>query len=362
MNNQMKKFIYLMTGVALAAGVTSCVDTEKPVFQEPTTFTVNAPALQNEYLATTGDMEDKSTFVLSCSQPDYGFAAKANYNAQVSLTGEFKDEVADENGNVVTPATYVTIANQDVNNAVMSLRTYDLAVAMCTLSGIDGEEAWNNYLANGGNTEGLKVYLRATCEIAGVPGSFIASSNSVTYNNVSLAYAVPTAGVIYIVGDVNGFATPDASNKEFYADYELVEPEIGCKIYAGTFTMPATEDVHSGATGNDYNTQWRFFTELNGWADASVMIGSHPDDFYVLPISDQFTDGTNNGSTYTGEGVAGKGNWGVFLEEPTVMTIAVSCVDAAKPKVWFRFGEWDVNIAPDASGVSEPVFTEPAAE
>ena len=45
----MKKFIYLMTGMALAIGATGCVDTEKPVFQEPTTFIVNAPAFQDEY-------------------------------------------------------------------------------------------------------------------------------------------------------------------------------------------------------------------------------------------------------------------------------------------------------------------------
>ena len=68
----MKKFIYLLTGVAVASAMQSCVDTEKPVFQEPTSFTINAPALQNEYLATTSDMDNKSTFTLYASQPDYG--------------------------------------------------------------------------------------------------------------------------------------------------------------------------------------------------------------------------------------------------------------------------------------------------
>lgn len=359
MNFKMKKFIYLMAGMALAAGVSSCVDTEKPVFQEPTTFTVNAPALQNEYLATTGDMENKSTFVLTCSQPDYGFAAKANYNAQVSLTGEFKDEVRDENDNVVSPATYVSLSNQDVNNAVMTLRTYDLAVAMCVLLDIDGEEAWNAYLANGGKTEGFKVFMRATCEIAGVAGSFIASNNVVSYNNVSLSYAVPTAGTIWIVGNLNGFPTPSPENKELLSNYLLIEPEIGCKIYAGTFTMPASSKDHEGATIEDVDTYttWRFFTELNGWADKSVQIASHTDDFYKLPINELVETGS-----YTGDATYGQGNWAVFLSEDTVITIAVSLVDPAKPKVWYRIGTWDVTIAPDASGINEPVFTEPAAE
>ena len=361
----MKKFIYLMTGMALAIGATGCVDTEKPVFQEPTTFIVNAPAFQDEYLATTGDMENKETFVLTCSQPDYGFAAKANYNAQVSLSEDFKDEVRDENDQVVTPATYATIANQDVNNAAMQLRTYDLAVAMCTLLGIDGEEAWADYLANNGKTEGFKLYFRATCEISGVAGSFIASNNVVSYNNVQLCYAVPTAGKIFLVGDVApesekiNFSTPDESNKGFYQNYALVEPEIGCKIYAGTFLMPSSVDAHAGATieNVDTYTQWRFFTELKGWADTSVQIASHTDDFYKLPINELYEDGS-----YKGDAVYGQGNWAVFLPEATEITMAVSLVDAAKPKVYYRTGVWNVTIQPDASGINEPVFVAPEAE
>lgn len=353
----MKKLIYLMAGVALAASVSSCVDTEKPVFKEPTKFIVNRPPLQDEYLATTSDIDDKSTFNLTCSQPDYGFAAKANYNAQVSLTGEFNDEVNDENGNVLTPATYVTLTNQDQKNPSMSLRTYDLAVAMTSLLGLTSQEEYDAYVGAGKPTTGLKVYMRATADITGAPNSFIASDNVVSYNNVSLAFAVRVAGVIYICGDVNGFKEPSADNAAFYQDYRLIEPEIGSRIYAGTFTMPDTESVHSGASGNDYNTQWRFFTELTGWGDGSKMVGSNEADFYVEPITDSFTDGLSDGSLFKGNAVYGKGNWGVLLPEPTVMTLAVSLVDKDKSKVWFKVGKWNVSVAPDANGVNEPVFS-----
>lgn len=101
----MKKFIYLLTGVAVASAMQSCVDTEKPVFQEPTSFTINAPALQNEYLATTADMDNKSTFTLYASQPDYGFAAQANYNVQVCLSSDFVDATDTQDAN------YVVITN-----------------------------------------------------------------------------------------------------------------------------------------------------------------------------------------------------------------------------------------------------------
>lgn len=364
----MKKIIYMMAGVALASAVSSCVDTEKPVFQMPNeetakNFIINQPPFQNEFLSTTGDLEDKSTFNIDLKgQPDYGFPTQANYAAQVSLSETFTDEVKDEDGNVVTPANYATLVNQSANSPSMSIRKYDLAVAMCTLLGIDSPESWDEYLANDGATNGLTVYLRGTCEIAGVPSSFVATSNCVSFTNVQLSYAVPTFGTIYICGDCNGFKEPSSANAEFYKDYVCVEPETGSKIYAGTFLMPDTESVHADATGVDYTTQWRFFTELSGWGDASKMVGSNEADFYVLDITSKFSDGTANGSSYTGDATYGKGNWGVFLEEATDITVAVSLVDANKPKVYYRIGKWDVTVGLSATGIREPVFSAPEGE
>lgn len=363
----MKKAIYLVAGVALAASVSSCIDTKKPVYQEPkedTEFIVNAPALADEFLATTGDLNDKSTFQLVVAkQPDYGFAAQANYNAQVSLTGEFTDEIKDNEGNVVTPATYRTLDNEDIHNTNMTFRTYHLAAAICALMGIVDEDTWNAYLASDSYSPTTKIYLRATCEIPGAPNSFIVSQNTVTYNNVEVVYCVPKAGVIYVCGDCSGWKEPSLANADFYLDYQLVEPEIGCKIYGGTFLMPDSETAHSGASFPDNLTQWRFFTELSGWGNGDNMVGSNEADFYIEPITDLFSDGANFGSQYySGAAVYGKGNWGVWLDEPTEMTLAVSLVDKAKPAVWFRYGKWDVQIAPNAQGINEPNFVLPAEE
>ncbi|MDE6331477.1 MAG: hypothetical protein K2L80_02630, partial [Muribaculaceae bacterium] len=105
----------------------------------------------------------------------------------------------------------------------------------------------------------------------------------------------------------------------------------------------------------NYTTQFRFFTELSGWNDASKMVGSHTDDFYVVVITDEFVDGQ-----FKGDAVYGKGNWGVFLDEETEMTLVVSLQDSKKPKVWFRYGKWDVQVGLDATGMNEPVFKEAA--
>lgn len=371
----------------MAAGLASCVDTEKPVFQTPTTFTVNTPAMQNQLLETNGDQDSKAAFMLYCSQPDYGFATKCAYNAQVSLTGEFNDAVLDENGDVTVPATYVSIPNQEASNAAMRFKCYDLAVAMCKLIGIadaeDTEKAWNDYIAAGGATQ-MPVHFRATCEIPGVKGSFIASSNSVTYNKVTLSYAIPTPGFIFIVGDqscwvvpndpasgledpVTGekgaaFATPAEMNKDFYEHYKLIEPEIAGKLYAGTFFMPETELVHAGADGNNYNTQWRYFTELVGWDKTDYEVASNVANFYVEPITDKFSDKMNNGSLFKGTGVYGDGNWGVLLDKTTPMTHVVSLEVADKPQIWVKVGEWDVTVGLDEKGLREPVFAPKAAE
>ncbi len=383
----MKQYISLMAGALMAAGLTSCVDTEKPVFQTPTTFTINTPGLQDQLLQTTGDMDSKETFMLYCSQPDYGFATKCAYTAQVSLSGEFTDEEVNENGDVTKPASYVTISNQEGSSAAMRFKTYDLAVAMCQLLGItnpkdkdwDAEQAWADYIANGGATE-MKVFFKATCEITGVADSFIASSNTVSYNKVGLSFANPKPGVIYPVGDMtcwtvandpnsgvvkgNAFMEPRSANKDFYEDYKLIEPEIGCKLYAGNYWMPATDDIRpeNKDKGNDYTTQFRFFTELVGWDHPASEIASNVANFYVESINDKFSDGFNDGSIAKLNAVYGDGSWGFFLDKTYAMTFVVSLEDSSKPVVWVKVGTWNVTVGLDDKGIKEPVFDAPAAE
>lgn len=227
----MNKLIYLLAGTLIATAFTACENEKEPVYHNPTSLKINTPALQNQYLATSADIENRSTFVLETSQPDYGYSAIATYGAQMCLSADFKEATDNEEAN------YVTLTNQDPNNAVMSLRTYDLAVGICKLLGIQSEEDWAAYQ---GSKE-IPVYFRATCEIPGVEGSFIVSDNAVTYNKVQVLYAVPTAGYIYIVGTVTGEKTPDAAQKSYYDNFRLTEPVIGSKVYAGSFLFPACD-------------------------------------------------------------------------------------------------------------------------
>ncbi len=81
----------------------------------------------------------------------------------------------------------------------------------------------------------------------------------------------------------------------------LVEPEIGSKIYAATFTLPGTASIKTldPAKPQDYTTQFRFFTELSGWNDGTKMVGSNEADFYVQVITEDFEDGQYKGDSLT---------------------------------------------------------------
>lgn len=355
----MKKIIYLMAGVALAAGVSSCEDDKEPLFKVPAadSMVINTPPLQDQLLVTTNNMEDKTTFVLTTSQPDYGYSAVATYGAQMSLTGEFKDATETE------PATYVSLENQTPSSAVMSLRTYDLAVGICDLLGIASEEDWANY---DGPTE-IPVYFKATCEIPGIADSFVRSGNTVTYNKVSVIYAVPTAGFIYITGHIlnaegvaNDFKEPSEASKAFYDtnDFKLYEPVIGSKVYANRFIVPAVDDLDAALGNVDLQKQWRFFSELVGWDTINkdgkpVQFGSAEANFYVLGITGDFADGL-----YTGDAVPGQGNWAVAYAEKTWMTMVVDLQDINKPKVYYKEGAYDVTLEANSEGLWLPVFTE----
>lgn len=348
----MKKFIYLLAGLALSIGFTSCEDAKEPQYHTPdqASFKINTPAFQNTYLATTGDMEDKTTFNLFCSQPDYGFSAVCEYGVQVSLTDKFIDATEAQEAN------YLTLANQNASQSAMTFRTYDLAVAMTELLGIHNPEDDAAY----DGPRVLPVYFRATCRIPGVQGSEVVSENVVALNSVQYSYAIPTAGVIFIVGHltniengaVNEFQEPSSGFAEFYNDFKLVEPEIGCKLYAGSYRLK----VCSGGDLNPDNcAQFRFFTELKGWADKSVQVASNPADFYVENITGSFVDGL-----YSGNATYGQGNWGIYTESTDdadrEYTFVVGLQDKANPKVWFKKGVWNVEVVLDANNNNEPQF------
>lgn len=344
----MKKISIILAMCAVALGFSSCKQEDEPKFHTPTSFTIATPALQNIEFATATDLTDAATFNLFCSQPDYGYSAICNYSAIVSLDPECPvEKVVDETTGAVTvkPVEGKSIALENVNptSAAMSIKTFELGVALLNLGGIVNDP--DAYATSQFAAGPVKCYFRALCSINGIDNSAIASNNVVSYNAVKVQYAEKKAAWIYIVGDVqnpetgvvDGFKGPSMANYDhYYNNFRLEEPQemIGQKIYVGKFNLnPKSDDPD--LSNVDATSQFRFFTELLGWT-ATASLGSAEADFYVLPIADKFDAG------YSGDVVAqGLGNWGVWVSELTPMTVVV---DQVQLKIHVKEGFHDVTF------------------
>lgn len=324
--------------VAVILGITSCKQEENPKYHTPTTFTINEPALKNQAFQTANDMTDPATFNLFCSQPDYGFSAICNYSALVSLDPEAELD------------QWIELANTTPTNANMAIQTFELGVALNQLLNVENQEDFND--RNLGTTP-QTCYFRAVCEIPGIEGSRIVSSNVVSYNKVLIQYAEKKPGWIYICGNIqnietgenNKFTTPSIANLDAYnANWALYEPQdmIGQKLYVGTFNLVSKEDdfkedMDNFNEGNvDACSQFRFFTQLLGWSrDASL--GSNSEDFFVFPITDKWESG------YSGEVIdQGLGNWGIFV--PSGVKPVTIVVDVPNLKIFVKEGVHEVTF------------------
>lgn len=250
----MKKFYLIMALMGVALGFTSCSEDRDPKYKDPTQFKLNEPAMMDQYIV----LQENNTLELSCSQPDYGFSAVANYSAEMSLSPDFAETV------VLNP----------INNHVakMYFKQNDVALGICKILGIDSEDVFNQKYPDGFSF--MPVYFRAICQISGVASSRIVS-NTVQYNHIQPYFAVATQGVMYLVGNVTGYIgdgefedsgwkDPSASNADYYQRWRLLEPEdaFGSKVFYGTFDLPAASMIDGGL-------YFRFYSALTGWDDDS---------------------------------------------------------------------------------------------
>lgn len=239
---------------ALVAGLASCSQDRDPVYHDadPSSFKLNEPVMQDEYIALS-DAED-ATIELVASQPDYGYAATARYAAQISLTEDFAkfEEVA--------------AVGTTGNTARFSISQFDMAIALCSLKGLKAEDEATAVF------DYEKVYVRAVSRLAGIPSSEVVS-NVVAFNNVKGFFAVASPKCIYLVGNVSAWSVDAGNAAEIYENWRLWD-EVGSdgkntNIYKGTFELGATTD---GGVKT-----FRFYTQLGDW-DEAFSVGSQVDD------------------------------------------------------------------------------------
>ena len=260
-------------------GLTACEQNTDPklTIPEDHSFVLNQPAFADQYLQLT----QGNSFEVTCTQPDYGYAAAATYGIEVSLTEDFAD--------------YRSIKPVNPALAKIEILDQDLALAMCELHGFNG----SNYQ----DLPAEKVYLRATCEIAGVEGTQCVS-NVITLNNVKFYLAIMEPGQIYLVGSPNKWPAPDPESEATLSKWQLNETGIGTGIFYNTFKLPAGENM------------FRFYRELTGW-DGGASLGSQAED-NPIDIQGDFLDGI-----YDGPAVNGKGSWKFNLDKETMVGLTV---------------------------------------
>ena len=154
---------------------------------------------------------------------------------------------------------------------------------------------------------------------------------------------------IYIVGNItnpangvyNNWTAPSIENTEFYENFKLFNPNgmNRSDLYIGTYILDPRDKFdkwYFDPENPDSHCQFRFFTSLQGWT-SETSIGSYEADFYVLPISTEFEEGTYSGNV----SLQGLGNWGIYCKEDTLMTVVV---DLRLRRIYVHKGEAEVTF------------------
>ncbi|MCC8038830.1 MAG: SusE domain-containing protein [Bacteroidales bacterium] len=276
----MKKLSIFLASLAVLVGFSSCEDKKEPTYQNPTSFELNTPELQDQYYQLT----EGNTFEIVCkSQPNYGYSAVTYYSAEVSLTDDF--------------AECSTLKNGNSTSSRMTFNDADLALAICSLMGLTSDD--EGYVF----TSPVKVYFRGKAYLDGVEGSEITSSNVVSLNQVMPYFAVPSPGYIWLVGQPEGWAGPSAANIKHYEPWRLFEDDdaIGSAVYHGTFTIDAG------------TAMFRFYTSMTDWDTDSY--GTQEED---NPIEFDFDGNTFNNPLVKGKGSFSFPNWAGGQMQQTV--------------------------------------------
>lgn len=196
------KTIFFKSGLILAATammMTAC-DTDRddnPILDTSnmtSEFVLNTPAYSTQLV----DLASSSTVNFTWSQPNYGFAVPTTYSFQLSLDGNFKDAVLDENGDVTTPATYSDLKGS-FTTVSGGISASEINRAIVELSGWETE------------TEvpaSITAFVRAKAVLLdqSVPPVY---SNTVQLMFVpSFKVAPQFAEYIYMMGNFNGWSDP----------------------------------------------------------------------------------------------------------------------------------------------------------
>lgn len=223
-----------MFAVAVAAlGFSSCSETwdDNPVLKthegvQQADF-LNQPQMKDQVIMLTRDNQNGS-FLLTCSQPDFGYAAVASYRVQVSLTENF--------------AKYEELSDDFYHCDAITPKNADVAAVLEKLSGVQTEADLP--------LPYQKLYMRLRAYVPESEDNTEFISNVVCFKGVSADYlTIWVAGVpvnIYLRG---GF--PEASDWSAVPQYQFMTgPEENTWV-TNTITIP--KDTEFKVAGSSWD-------------------------------------------------------------------------------------------------------------
>lgn len=217
----MKKISLLFAVAVAALGFSSCSETwdDNPVIKthegEMKADFLNNPQMQDQVIMLTNDNKDGS-FHLTCSQPDFGYAAVGTYRVQVSLTEDF--------------AKFEEISQDFYDCGEINPLNADVTAILEKLSGVKTEADLP--------LPYQKLYMRLRAFVAQDEAHTQFLSNVVSFKGVSADYlAIWVSGVpvnMYLRG---GF--PETGGWEAIEKYQFMTgPEENTWV-TNTITIPA---------------------------------------------------------------------------------------------------------------------------
>lgn len=225
----------MFAAVAATLGLASCSETWDNAAQlkthegTPTVDILNTPIMQEQILMITEENQDGSIH-LSCSQPDYGYAAIATYKVQISLDGKYDD-----------PSKYIEISQDFYNCAQINPTNKDVAAAIEKLSGVRTEEDLP--------LPYQKVYMRLRTFVAQDEANTTYYSNVVWYDQISADFlAIWVADVpadLYLRGGFNDWGS--GADWQFVTGTEentwvcknvTINANVSIKVSTATWAQP----------------------------------------------------------------------------------------------------------------------------
>lgn len=221
----MKKISIILAAV-LATATFSCKETwdDNPTLKAPTNNNfLNQPAMQQSEIV----LANTDVLNLTCSQPDFGYAAAADYVVEVSMSKDFVSAYKMDNDPTVDAPGIISLATVFHDCANINPAADEMATAMCRLMGVTKESTLTG--------EALPVFVRLRAYVPEDKEATTIISNVVSFNKVVPFYNVvvpdePT--IFWLRGSMNGWGSGDTQ-------WNLVTTDEKNKWIAKNITLPA---------------------------------------------------------------------------------------------------------------------------